>query len=411
MRGRQQIGDDGPVTTTMSAPPRPTLLRSQEHRIFGGVVSGLAEHLGLDSRRARQLLRLAFIGLAFSSGLGVVLYGAYWIVLPNDERPDQRPERPLWVRYVAGAIAAVVTVYAVSQTVSLTQFFVPIALAVLGGALVWRQASENQREQWTKLSTSSLTATARGRTGVIRLSAGAAMVVIGVLLVAARGASLREVLTAVLVVVVVAAGFALITGPLWVRMVAQLSAERRELIRVQERADLAARVHDSVLQTLALIQRNADRPREVARLARGQERELRGLLYGTRTTTGRLAAALHDAVAEVEDSYSITVDTVVVGDVELNGDLDALVQAVREAVVNAAKHAQVETVSLYAEVEADQVLVFVRDRGRGFDLEGVPADRQGLRGSITARLERHGGTVKVRSAPGQGTEIEMTIRQ
>ena len=149
-------------------------------------------------------------------------------------------------------------------------------------------------------------------------------------------------MNAVLVVVVVAAGFALITGPIWVRMARELNLERRERIRAQERSELAAHLHDSVLQTLALIQRNADAPREVARLARGQERELRTLLYGDRAASGRFATAVRDAAAEVEDSYGLHVDAVVVGDAALDADLQALVQAAREAMVNAAKHAEVD---------------------------------------------------------------------
>ena len=219
-----------------------------------------------------------------------------------------------------------------------------------------------------------------------------------------------ETINAVLVVLVVGAGFALITGPIWVKMVRDLSVERRERIRAQERSELAAHLHDSVLQTLALIQRNADAPREVARLARGQERELRTLLYGDRAATGMFASAVRAVAAEIEDSYAIHVDAVVVGDTTLDADLQALVQAAREAIVNAAKHAGVGTVDVYAEVEESEVLLYVRDRGRGFDPSAVPDDRQGLRGSVRERVERHGGTVRLRSAAGEGTEIEMRMR-
>ncbi|MEP6852430.1 MAG: ATP-binding protein [bacterium] len=384
--------------------------RSADHRIVGGVVSGLAEHLHMDNRYSRNVLRLAFIALAFSGGLGVVLYGAYWIVLPLREEEAARG-RVLWRQYVACGCAAVVAIVVVSQTFSLNGFFVPILLAALGGALVWRQGSENQREHWARMSTSSLRSTARGRTGVIRLVTGAALVITGGVLVLTRGSSVDEIASALVVVAVVSVGFALISGPLWVGLVSDLSAERRELIRAQERADLAARVHDSVLQTLALIQRNAASPREVARLARGQERELRSLLYGRPTATGRFAAAVNDAVGEVEDAYAVGVDAVVVGDVEMDERFDALVQAAREAMVNAAKHAGVDTISLYAEADASEVVVYVRDRGQGFDPDDVPADRQGLRGSIRDRVERHGGTTRVRSRPGQGTEVELRLER
>ncbi len=188
-----------------------------------------------------------------------------------------------------------------------------------------------------------------------------------------------------------------------------MSTERRERIQSQARADLAERVHDSVLQTLALIQRNAASPREVARLARGQERELRALLYGPSTVSSHLADGLAMAAAEVEDAYGIVVDIVVVGDTPLDERLGALVAASREALVNAAKHSGVPTVSLYAEVDERGVVVFVRDRGQGFALDEVADDRQGLRNSIVGRVERYGGHVDVRSAPGDGTEVEIRM--
>jgi signal transduction histidine kinase len=195
------------------------------------------------------------------------------------------------------------------------------------------------------------------------------------------------------------------------RMMSQLSSERAERIRSQERADIAAHLHDSVLQTLALIQRNAASPREVSRLARGQERTLRSLLYGARTTSGQFADELRTAAAEVEDAYAVTVDVVVVGDAPLDGDLAALAAATREALVNAAKHSGVDAVSVYAELEPNEVSVFVKDRGVGFELDEVADDRQGIRGSIVGRIERHGGTVRLTSSRGAGTEVELRMKR
>ena len=192
-------------------------------------------------------------------------------------------------------------------------------------------------------------------------------------------------------------------------MMTQLSDEREERVRSQARAELAAHLHDSVLQTLALIQRNAESPREVARLARGQERELRTLLYGPVAASGQFSERLQAAAAEVEDAYAVSVDVVVVGDAGLDGKLAAVVAAVREALVNAAKHSGTAAVSVYAEVEAGEVSVFVKDRGVGFDPESVAEDRQGVRGSIVGRIERHGGTVRIRSAAGTGTEVEIRM--
>jgi signal transduction histidine kinase len=285
---------------------------------------------------------------------------------------------------------------------------VPSILACLGGALIWRQASDTQRKRWWRFSRTSLSARPHDRAGRVRLTAGAVMVLLGVVAVFA-GDDIDAIRDGLLAVVVTIIGIALITGPWWIGLVAELTAERRELIRTQERADIAARVHDSVLQTLALIQRNATSPREVARLARGQERELRALLYGSPAVVSQLSEALRSAAAEVEDSYAIVVDVVVVGDAVLDEPLLAMVAAGREAMVNAAKHAGVATVSLYAEVEPEAAVVFVKDRGAGFDLDAIADDRQGVRGSMIGRVERQGGTVTVRTAPGEGTEVEIRM--
>jgi signal transduction histidine kinase len=172
---------------------------------------------------------------------------------------------------------------------------------------------------------------------------------------------------------------------------------------------VAAHVHDSVLQTLALIQKAAGSPAEVTRLARGQERELRSWLYSSGTSEGSLSGALTQLAADVEESFQVTVDVVTVGDLPLSEKLSAVVSATREAVVNAAKHSGVSTVDVYCEVEPSQVSVFVRDRGRGFDPATVPDDRHGLRGSVHGRMERNGGVAVVRSSSGEGTEVRLEM--
>jgi signal transduction histidine kinase len=205
--------------------------------------------------------------------------------------------------------------------------------------------------------------------------------------------------------------------PWWVRLARDLSEERRARIVSAERAEIAAHLHDSVLQTLALIQRQSDQPREVLRLARGQERELRSWLYraggwarpGEPAPDAGLAEALGAAAAEVADTYAVDVRPVVVGDRPLDDGLRALVLAAREAMVNAAKHGEVAEVSVYGEVESDEVHVFVRDRGVGFDPGGVPRDRHGLADSIHARMERHGGAVRLRTGVGKGTEVHLSM--
>jgi signal transduction histidine kinase len=171
---------------------------------------------------------------------------------------------------------------------------------------------------------------------------------------------------------------------------------------------MAARVHDSVLQTLTLIQRRADDPAEVSRLARAEERALRSWLYAPVGTSGSLSAALAEVVATTEADYDARIELVTVGDAVVDDRLAALVAATREAVVNAAKHAGAPA-TVYAEVEEDQVEVNVRDRGCGFAIDAVGADRHGVRQSIVARMSAVGGSATVRSAPGEGTEVRLVL--
>ena len=191
-------------------------------------------------------------------------------------------------------------------------------------------------------------------------------------------------------------------------------ARRREaeaaLVRSQERAETAAHLHDSVLQTLALIQRRGGDNAEASLLARRQERELRDWLYGGPGTPGATVGdALARTVEELEERYAVTIELVVVGDAALDERGEALVAAAREALVNAATHAGVDRVSVYAESDPAATRVFVRDRGAGFDTDAVGDDRRGLRESIVGRLRRHGGSATVRSRPGQGTEVAMEV--
>ena len=387
---------------TVASPPTRRLYRRPDRGLLGGVATGIAEHLGVSV----WVVWAAFVVLSGAGGLGVALYGAYLIVVPT--APDAGPGRfPAWLEYVVAGVAAVATVGIAATTLPANGLFLPALLACLGGALIWRQAAERDRARLVSVSR-SFAGDSAGWQGRARLVAGGALVVGGGALVLAR-----EDFTAVrdgfLAMVVTAVGLALLTGPWWIRMATQLSEERAERIRSQERADIAAHLHDSVLQTLALIQRNANSPREVTRLARGQERTLRTLLYGNRTASGNFAAELRSAAADVEDDYAVSVDVVIVGDAPLDPDLAALAAAAREALVNAAKHSGADAVSLYAELEPAQVSVFVKDRGVGFDVDTVAADRQGVRGSIIGRMERHGGKAQFRSAAGTGTEVELTL--
>ncbi|HET8604423.1 MAG TPA: PspC domain-containing protein [Marmoricola sp.] len=399
--------------------------RSTEESLLGGVASGLAQHLGVPT----MWLRVAFLCLTPVGGLGVVLYGALWMFLPA-ERPDEdgapglaaatrQGKRGGRTRRIADqgplvALAAVVVgVLGLLSVVTGRVFVVwPLILAGGGLAVLWWQADEAQRRRWRD-------STARvgplggilggGWSGSVRLAVGLALLVGAIMLFTLRNASLaaaRDVGLAALLGVV---GLGLIVGPWLVRLSADLGQERAERIRSQERADVAAHLHDSVLQTLALIQRSAADPATVVRLARAQERDLRSWLYDASAgDTGSFAAALRRVAAEVEDDFGVPVEVVCVGDLPSVAAARPIVLAAREAMVNAARHAGVAQVDAYAEV-GDGIEVFVRDRGVGFDPAAIGADRHGVRDSIVARMERHGGTAVVRSTPGQGTEVRLRL--
>jgi signal transduction histidine kinase len=375
------------------------LHRASRGRALGGVAAGLAEHLGLSP----VVLRVAFAALTLAGGAGVLMYAAFWVFVPQDhaavsEGPEGRAQLLALAALAGGGLLLLTQVGVVPASSSL----IPVALALAGLALVWRQADETQRSRWR--------ATATGRQGLTRTVAGAALLAAGLAGFLAKRGQLGAARQGLVLTVVVVAGLAVLTAPFWLRMTSDLREERRERIRSQERAEVAAHVHDSVLQTLALIQKAAEDPREVARLARSQERELRGWLYRPPGSDGgQFAATLEVAAAEVEEAHGVAVEVVVVGDCEVDASVGALVAAAREAMVNAAKHAGVDQVRVYAEVEPTGLSVFVRDRGTGFDPAAVPADRFGLAQSVIGRMERNGGTAAVRSVPGEGTEVHLEM--
>jgi signal transduction histidine kinase len=249
-----------------------------------------------------------------------------------------------------------------------------------------------------------------GRHARVRIVVGSALLVLGLVIVATGDRVSGAVRAGALAAATAVVGLALLLGP-WIARLAQSAAEeRRERIRVEEREAMATHLHDSVLQTLALIQRSADDPRRTASLARQQEHELRQWLYGTDTVVAdSLGAALQAMAAEVEVRHEVRIEVVAVGDASLDDELQALVAAAREACVNAAKHSGERTVSLYAEVGASAVEVFVRDRGVGFDPSAADGDRMGIAQSMVARLARVGGSVRIDSTPGAGTEVQLRV--
>ncbi len=409
--------DRGGAIPTAVNPPTRRLYRPRDHRVVAGVAAGLAEHLGLPL----LAVRIALVVLLGFNGLGLLLYAAFWAVLPQQIPTDATPPRRDYAMLLPfGAIGlGVVLLQALvfKNNVAGTVGWL-IAVVAVGAGIIWHQADPTRRGNWTGSLPqtpwlAAVVAESDRRFFLFRFIGGGVLVatgIIGVVAVYAPAGSLSSVLNGVIFALVGLLGVGVVAAPLIYRMFNQLRAEREGRIREQERAEVAAMIHDQVLHTLALIQRNSADIKEVQRLARGQERSLRNWLYKpTASPTERFAAALEQAAAEVEDTYAISVETVVVGDTECDDRVAALVAAAREALVNAARHAGVQTVSLYAEVESDELSVFVRDRGAGFDLSGVADTRHGVRGSIIGRMQRHGGKAEIRSAPGDGTEVRLTL--
>lgn len=244
--------------------------------------------------------------------------------------------------------------------------------------------------------------------------AGAVVIAIGGIVIA-TGLGYREELAspAVMLSVLVAGAVALVGAVVfpWLFLTTRMLArERAARARAEERADLAAHLHDSVLQALTLIQKQADST-EVRRLARGTERDLRAWLYGRQPLAGNDFSAAVTTTAEiVEDTFDVVVELVSVGTCAMDTRSRAVVGAVREALTNAAKHGGVGRVSVFAEVSESEVFALVRDRGRGFDpAVHSGANRRGIADSIERRMRHEGGNATIRTALGGGTEVELRM--
>ncbi|MCB5165880.1 PspC domain-containing protein [Streptomyces bambusae] len=417
----------GPAAPEAEEPMR-KLYRSADGRMLGGVARGLAGHLGLPV----VWVRLAFFALfMLGDGLGVLLYAAFWVFVPLGVG-GRAEDRSVLESFLAGSpklrkpskqeLVAILALFAglvlfinrLRLGGESGRYVWPLLLVGAGVVLVWRQADNARRANWTTVSRrhGRLLNLGRALAGVVLVGVGITVFIV----VRGSAAQLGNVLTAALAVL---AGIALLAGPWLIRMTQDLSEERLMRIRAQERAEVAAHVHDSVLHTLTLIQRNAEDAGEVRRLARAQERELRNWLYKPEGTgkdeaeePDTLAEAVKKAAAEVEDHHGVPIEVVVVGDCPLDERLGAQMQAAREAMVNAAKYGgEGGPVQVYAEVEGAVVFVSVRDRGPGFDLDAVPDDRMGVRESIIGRMQRNGGTARLRAVPDGGTEVELEMER
>jgi phage shock protein PspC (stress-responsive transcriptional regulator)/two-component sensor histidine kinase len=402
------------VSAPTSAAPEP-LRRDADGALVAGVCTGLARRLGVDP----IVLRVAVVALTFAGGAGAALYVLGWALLPTaDGRPapaDRLAGRKQTWQVVGGA-----TLLALSGLLLLRQWGIwlsdglvwPLFLAAAGGSLLWYQSAAPPLPPAAPPELGGLPGVRLPGGAAGRMAGGAALVAAAALVFLWLNGALRPARDVLLSVIVVLVAAGVILAPWWLRLVRGLTAERSERIRSQERAEVAAHLHDSVLQTLALMQKRADDPREVASLARRQERELRAWLNGTEgAPADSVARALEAAAGEVEEAHGVVVEVVAVGDAPLEPATEALVAAAREALVNAAKFAPESTITVYAEVEDGRVQAFVRDRGPGFDPAAVPADRRGLRESVVGRMERHGGRAIVHSAPGSGTEVELVVER
>ncbi len=381
----------------------------------------MSQATGIDS----TLVRIGFALLAIASGVMVFVYAMAWLLIPMQGETTNIASRAVSDRRGIRTIAAILipTLIAVQFiTSSLHVPFIgfigwPTFLAAGVIILIWRNADASEKAFIDHDVVPLFGADSHGEgrrwliarvvVGVFIGAAGIALLVEGHTTVAA----LRPVGGAALVI----AASVVIFGPWWLSLVRDLIAERQARALAEERAQMAAHVHDSVLQTLALIQRSSDDPQHVVQLARAQERELRAWLFDGRPpgAIGEDATTLAEGVGllqrQVEADHGIAVQVVMVGDCDLDEALRALLDAAREATVNAAKWSGADQVSVYAEVETDTVMLYVRDRGRGFDPEAVPEDRQGIARSIRARVARFGGSAVVRSAPGEGAEVQLSM--
>lgn len=465
-----------PNAPAAGRPPYRRLYRSPQGRMLGGVAHGLAVHLGLPVRWVRLAFVLLFFAQGIGALLYAAFWfvvpigigepsqrgGTYWVNVNGVYVPTSpwlRPGTPLtkpggggWVGRLRellqhalqgepvgtapevegeagarpggrtgqggiGQLAALVMV--VIGLIALLNvlgwqtakpYTWPLLAIGVGVALVWRQADDSRWQRWFGIEEGE-----KRRSAYTRVGAGVLLAVAGTIALLAMqgsGSTLGSVIEASLAVL---AGVLVLLGPYGLRLWQDLGAERTARIRAQERAEIAAHIHDSVLHTLTLIQRRAEDPKEVLRLARSQERELRLWLYrpeaAAEAAPDTMAETLRAAVAEVEDRHGVPVELVIVGDCPMDEKIAAQMQAAREATVNAAKYGGGGPVQVYAEVEGRTVSVFIRDHGPGFDPDTVPEDRMGVRESIIGRMKRHGGTARVRPAAGGGTEVELEMER
>jgi signal transduction histidine kinase len=397
------------------------LRRATTGRLAGGVAAGIAARTGLNV----TLVRTVFVIASLLSGFGLAAYVLGWLFVPADDDSPTIGSRALADARGLALAAVTASMIIVALIIAsmlgigvISSFSWPVVIGAAGLVLVWRNTSTDEQATMRTLAQPLLDAGGvSGRSRWRLRTVIACVMLIGGLLTLTIVKHPTQLLAPLGGAVLVIGAVLVLLGPWWIRVLRALLLERQGRVRAEERADIASRVHDSVLQTLALIQRRADNPQQVIQLARAQERELRSWLFDGRAPGSMEGLATRFAVGvrliqqDVEAQHEIAIEAVTVGDCEIDDDLSALLAAAREATVNAAKWSGANVVSLFAEVEPTEVSVFIRDRGRGFDPESVPDDRKGLAESVKARMVRRGGSATIKSVLGEGTEVSLTMRR
>lgn len=413
----------GPPPPPPPATTRPRLHRDLDNGVIGGVIAGIAARLDTDP----VALRLVAVALTVVTGGALLIaYALAWALIPTPDGvtgislPRLARGGRRW-QLGAGVALLVLAALLIFRELGIwwsDGLVWPLVLLAGGIALLWAPmrtapAAEPPPVAALREPPPGPEPAADRRASLVSLYRGGfgiALVLGAALLILSTNDALGPARDAIYTVVVTILAVGLILAPFIWRLGRNLAAERAARIRSQERAEVAAHLHDSVLQTLALVQHRAGDPREVAALARRQERELRSWLAGEDDGAGgTFAAALRAAAEQVEDALRVRIDFVAVGDCELDPRAEAVVAAAREALTNAAKFAPDGPISLYAEVTPERIEAYVRDRGPGFDPGEASADRRGVRESIIGRMQRHGGDATISSMPGTGTEIALTL--
>ena len=378
--------------------------------LMGGVCAGIATHLGVNV----WLVRAIFVGLLFLNGVGALAYALAIALIPAGNPASSQLAAPtrlaaqlnqlqskdgrdqattIFSGVVLLALAAILVAWSRGWLES--NAYLPLLIIGCGAALAWSQAEEVMH-------------TPRSMAAIARLAAGLALAVLGVLIWLSDHTDMSGMLIGAFAALVMLSVVALVLAPLWLGVIRQLSQTQAAQARASERADIAAHLHDSVLQTLTLLRAQADDPQRVAALALSQERELRAWLYGdNHPTNENLRSEVESVSREIEQLYGVPVDSVIVGDTPATAKTRVLTSALREALANAVRHGK-PPISLYVEVSDQEVEAYVRDHGAGFDLEAINLDRHGVRDSIIGRMQRHGGSATIR-AREPGTEVCLRL--